>query len=92
MSRSTATAIEPCVLLRFDFRVVEQLAQRHIEWAQLLITYFYAHVLHVQADAYLTRSHTAEQRYRLLLERHPAGSPASSSATWRPTSGSPRSG
>ena len=71
VSRSTATAIEPCVLLRFDFRVVEQLAQRYIEWAQLLITYFYAHVLHVQADAYLTRSHTAEQRYRLLLERHP---------------------
>ncbi len=71
VSRSTTTAIEPSQLLRFDFRAVTDLAQRHLEWSQLLLTYFYTHILHVQADAYQARSQTAEQRYRLLLERHP---------------------
>lgn len=71
VSRATATALEPSRLVKFDFSVIAELSTRHLAWAQMLLTYFYAHILHVQADAYQARSQTAEQRFRLLLARHP---------------------
>ncbi len=70
-SRSITTALEPSTLARIDFQIIEELARRHLGWAQLLITYFYAHLLHVQADAYRMRFITPEQRYRSIVDEHP---------------------
>ena len=70
-SRAITTALEPSTLARIDFQIIEELARRHLGWAQLLITYFYAHLLHVQADAYRMRFITPEQRYRSIVDEHP---------------------
>jgi len=66
----TVTAIEPSVLLRVNFRVVDHLSTRFMEWARLTTTIALMHATTLQADAAWLRS-TPEQRYRSLQKEHP---------------------
>jgi CRP-like cAMP-binding protein len=66
----TVTAIEPSLLLRVNYRVVDHLSGQHLEWARLTTTIALMHATTLQADAGWLRS-TPEQRYRSLLKEHP---------------------
>lgn len=66
----TVTAIEPGVLLRVDYQLIDHLAAQHREWAQLTTTMALIQATTLQADAAWLRS-TPEQRYRSLLAEHP---------------------
>lgn len=69
-SLHTVSAVEPAVLMRGDYRAVDQLAQRHHAWAVLTgaITTIYA--MTQQADLIWNRD-TPEDRYRSLLSDRP---------------------
>ena len=69
-SLHTVSAVEPSVLMRGDYRAVDQLAQRHHAWAILTgaITTIYA--MTQQADLVWNRD-TPEDRYRSLLSERP---------------------
>ena len=67
----TVTAIEPSLLLRASYRVIDNLSTQHLEWSQLTTTVALMHATTLQADAGWLRS-TPEQRYRSLVVRHPA--------------------
>lgn len=66
----TVTAIEPSLLLRVNYRVVDHLSTQHLQWARLTTTIALMHATTLQADAAWLRS-TPEQRYRSLLKEHP---------------------
>jgi CRP-like cAMP-binding protein len=66
----TVTAIEPSLLLRVNYRVIEHLSSQHLHWARLTTTIALMHATTLQADAGWLRS-TPEQRYRSLLREHP---------------------
>jgi CRP/FNR family transcriptional regulator, anaerobic regulatory protein len=66
----TVTAIEPTLLLRVNYRVIDHLATQHMQWARLTTTIALMHATTLQADAGWLRS-TPEQRYRSLLKEHP---------------------
>lgn len=67
----TVTAIEPSLLVRVAFRVVEHLANQHVAWARLVASVAVMHATSLQADASWLRS-TPEQRYRTFLDESPA--------------------
>lgn len=67
----TVTAIEPSLLLRVAFRVVEHLAAAHLAWARLVMMISLMHATTMQADVRWLRS-TPEQRYRVLLAEQPS--------------------
>ena len=67
----TVTAIEPSLLLRANYRVIDHLSTQHLEWSRLTTTIALMHATTLQADAGWLRS-TPEQRYRSLVVRHPA--------------------
>lgn len=69
-STHTITAIEPSLLLRVNYRVIEHLSTQHLQWARLTTTIALMHATTLQADAGWLRS-TPEQRYRSLLREHP---------------------
>lgn len=66
----TVTAIEPSLLLRVKFRVIDQLSTQYLQWARLTTTIAVMHATTLQADAGWLRA-TPEQRYRSLLREHP---------------------
>jgi CRP-like cAMP-binding protein len=66
----TVTAIEPSLLLRVNYRVIDHLSTQHLQWARLTTTIALMHATTLQADAGWLRS-TPEQRYRSLLKEHP---------------------
>ncbi len=65
------TAVERTRLIRIDYRAIEALALRHIEWAHLLIaaTLQFSLAKERRQRQFLTL--TAEQRYRELLAQEP---------------------
>ena len=63
-------AIEPSVLHRLDYRVIDQLASRHVAWARMANAISMMYAITLQADAATLRS-SAEHRYRELLKNHP---------------------
>ncbi len=66
----TVTAIEPSLLLRVNYRVIDHLSTQHLQWARLITTLALIHATTLQADAGWLRA-TPEQRYRSLLREHP---------------------
>lgn len=66
----TVTAIEPSLLLRVNYRVIDHLSTQHLQWARLITTLALMHATTLQADAGWLRA-TPEQRYRSLLREHP---------------------
>lgn len=66
----TVTAIEPSLLLRVNYRVIDHLSSQHLQWARLTTTIALMHATTLQADAAWLRS-TPEQRYRSVLRDHP---------------------
>ncbi|MGC3955383.1 MAG: Crp/Fnr family transcriptional regulator [Propionicimonas sp.] len=70
MSLHTVSAIEPTVLMRADFRAVDQLAQRHHAWALLTSAIGTLYAMTQQADLIWVRD-TPEDRYRNLLQERP---------------------
>ncbi len=66
----TVTAIEPSLLLRVNYRVIEHLSSLHLQWARLSTTLALMHATTLQADTGWLRC-TPEQRYRSLLKDHP---------------------
>lgn len=66
----TVTAIEPGLLLRVNYRVIDHLSTQHLQWARLITTIALMHATTLQADAGWLRA-TPEQRYRSLLREHP---------------------
>jgi CRP-like cAMP-binding protein len=66
----TLIAIEPSLVHRFDFRVVERLAARHSAWSRMIQSVSLMYAITLQADAGALRN-SPEQRYRDLLARHP---------------------
>lgn len=66
----TVTAIEPSLLLRVNYRVLDHLASAHLQWARLITTIALMHATTLQADAGWLRA-TPEQRYRSVLREHP---------------------
>lgn len=69
-SLHTITAIEPSLLLRVNYRVIDHLSTQYLQWARLTTTIAMMHATTLQADAGWLRS-TPEQRYRSLLKEHP---------------------
>lgn len=70
VSIHTLVAIEPSVVHRFDYRVVERLAARHSAWSRMATAVPLMYGISLQADAGLLRN-SPEQRYRTLLARQP---------------------
>lgn len=66
----TVTAIEPSLLLRVNYRVIDHLSSQHLQWARLITTIAVMHATTLQSDAGWLRA-TPEQRYRALLREHP---------------------
>lgn len=66
----TVTAIEPSLVLRINYRVIDHLSTQHLQWARLITTLAVMHATTLQADAGWLRA-TPEQRYRSLLREHP---------------------
>nr|CAD6629936.1 Crp/Fnr family transcriptional regulator [arsenite-oxidising bacterium NT-25] len=64
-------AIEACVLERIPFRLIEQLANRHLAWSHMVrnALMIFAERKERRERQFLTMS--AEARYRLLLEEEP---------------------
>lgn len=69
-TQHTVTAIEPGLLLRVNYRVIDHLSTQHLQWARLTTTIALMHATTLQADAAWLRN-TPEQRYRSLLHEHP---------------------
>jgi CRP-like cAMP-binding protein len=70
LSVHTVTAIEPSVVHRCDFRVIDRLGSRYIAWARVASAVSMTYAITLQADAATLRS-SPEQRYRQELELHP---------------------
>lgn len=65
----TFVAIEPCILMRIDFRVFERLAARHVAWGQVYISVLWSHIDALAATADDTAVKDVEARYRRLIAR-----------------------
>nr|WP_300151215.1 Crp/Fnr family transcriptional regulator [Propionicimonas sp.] len=66
----TVTAIEPSMVVRVNYRVIDHLSAQHLQWLRLTTTIALMHATTLQADAGWLRS-TPEQRYRTLLREQP---------------------
>lgn len=66
----SVTAIEPGLLLRVNYRVIEHLSSQHVQWTRLIRMITMMHATTLQADAGWLRN-TPEQRYRSLLKEQP---------------------
>lgn len=69
-SLHTVSAVEAAVLMRGDYRAVDQLAQRHHVWAVLAASMTTIYSMTQQADLIWNRD-TPEDRYRSLLSDRP---------------------
>ena len=63
-------AIQPSLVHRFDYRIVEQLSARHVAWGRACNALSMMYAITLQADAAALRN-SPEQRYRSLLETRP---------------------
>lgn len=66
----TLVALEPTVVHRFDYRVVDRLANRHVAWARVGTSVSMMYAITLQADAATLRT-TPEQWFRDLLRHRP---------------------
>ncbi|MDQ7992884.1 MAG: cyclic nucleotide-binding domain-containing protein [Propionicimonas sp.] len=69
-SLHTVSAAEQSVLMCGDYRVIEQLSQRHHAWAAMAAAITTIYAMTQQADAIWSRD-TPEDRYRSLLRERP---------------------
>ena len=69
-SLHTVSAVEASVMVRGDYRAVDQLAQRHHAWAVLSAALTTIYAMTQQADLVWNRD-TPEDRYRSLLSDRP---------------------
>lgn len=65
-SLHTVSAVEPSVLIRGDYQMIDQLAQRHHAWSALAAAVSIVYAMTQQADAIVARE-TPEERYRSML-------------------------
>lgn len=70
VSIHTLVAIQPSLVHRFDYRVVDQLSSRHISWGRMSNALSMMYAITLQADVAALRN-SPEQRYRNLLETRP---------------------
>lgn len=70
-SLHTVTALEPMVAARVDYGLMEDMAARHLVWANLITTVASLHGLLMQVDAIHSRD-TPEVRYRAFRQTRPA--------------------
>jgi CRP-like cAMP-binding protein len=70
VSIHTLVAIQPSLVHRFDYRIVDQLAFRHAAWGRACNALSMMYAITLQADNAALRS-SPEQRYRSLLEIRP---------------------
>lgn len=66
----TVTALEHSLLVQANFRIIDQLASKHVAWARLIANLAVMHATTLQTDVAWLRS-TPETRYRQLLVDHP---------------------
>jgi CRP-like cAMP-binding protein len=66
----TVTAIEPSMVVRVNYRVIDHLSSQYLQWSRLTTTIALMHATTLQADAGWLRS-TPEKRYRSLLREQP---------------------
>lgn len=69
-STHTLVAIEPSVLHRFDYPLLDRLATRHVAWARTSNAVSMTYAITLQADAATLRT-TPEHRFRTMLEARP---------------------
>lgn len=70
VSIHTLVAIQPSLVHRFDYRVVDQLSSRHVAWGRMCNALSMMYSITLQADVAALRN-SAEQRYRSLLYTRP---------------------
>jgi CRP-like cAMP-binding protein len=70
VSIHTLTAIQPSLVHRFDYRMVDQLSSRHVAWGRMSNALSMMYAITLQADVATLRD-SPEQRYRRLLLRNP---------------------
>lgn len=70
-ARSSLIAVETSSTLRADFQLLEQLAERHARWAQLIITFLASHSVKLTSCLYSVRCEDAERRFHRLLADNP---------------------
>lgn len=69
--RFTVKALEECTALRVDYRVIDQLAYRHLEWSRMVSSLLTARLMHLHANLPDSQIGTPEGRLRRLTKRHP---------------------
>lgn len=69
---SSIVSLEACTMWRADYTLIEHLAERHVRWASLVITFLASHLVHLTNDLYAMRADDAEARYRHLLTYRPS--------------------
>ena len=67
VSIHTLVAIQPSLVHRFDYRIVDQLAARHVTWGRMTNALSMMYAITLQADVAALRN-SPEQRYRNLLD------------------------
>lgn len=72
LARSSIVSLEACTMWRADYTLIEHLAERHVRWASLVITFLASHLVHLTNDLYAMRADDAEARYRHLLTYRPS--------------------
>ena len=70
VSVHTLIALQPSLLHRFDYRIVDQLASRHVAWGRACNALSMMYAITLSADNAALRN-SPEQRYRSLLEIRP---------------------
>ncbi len=70
VSIHTLTAIQACLVHRFDYRIVDQLSARHVAWGRMSNAISMMYAITLQADVAALRD-SPEQRYRQLLSIQP---------------------
>ena len=63
-------AIQPSLVHRFDYRIVDQLSARHVAWGRACNALAMMYAITLQADVAALRN-SPEQRYRNLVETRP---------------------
>lgn len=65
------TAIEPCVLLRMDSRIIVELAERHLAWSRVVLAIIVVNTFTRRAEFTQMRSTTPAASYAALLVERP---------------------
>lgn len=70
VSIHTLVAIQPCLVHRFDYRIVDQLSHRHIAWGRMSNALSMMYAITLQADVAALRN-SPEHRYRMMVSQQP---------------------